>query len=193
MNAHDLTLHYKAQMNTLFGNELLQQYVLFTFIIIFLVLGVVIFRTLYRNRRLKNIQPTITYESLDKMRKTGLISEEEYQHTRETIRKHILASIEEEKSGAAAAKDPLTPKHPREIAQEIEKETLLKNEKSKIPDDANSRIEQVLKEFHPEPRKKETPVKEKQRPIDVEDLYRRGVISEEEYKQLRSFFDQNSS
>jgi uncharacterized membrane protein len=176
---------------------------IFFVLLIVLALFIIIMRA-YSKRRLERKEDlVINLDDLSSMKKTGLITDEEMEKARKAVRKYYLQKIEEEKREASQKRDPLTPLTPREIAEQalMEKDTgggepdsgllpLAEAESDKYTSLESSKekpseypLPQAMPDKTKQKSKKEKPV------IDVEDLYAKGIISEDEYRDLRKFFE----
>ncbi|MCD6386683.1 hypothetical protein J7M23_13030 [Candidatus Sumerlaeota bacterium] len=164
---------YLSQMTLQEQTKLILWYFFFTFLIIFLFLLVIFLRHYFKHRRRRSNSFMIDLTSLEKMQRTGLLSDDEIKRTKEILKKYIVETIDKEKE----SKPPLSPVQPDKLTAKKFKPSIPEvNAESKKPEPETAPLQKTAKK------------KPEQRPIDVEDLYRKGVITEEEYNKLCEFF-----
>ncbi len=175
-------------MGNLLGTQgdLIYWYIILSVALIVMVFIIIVLRQLLKDRTPSaDIKITMNYDSLEKMQQTGLLSKEEFEQTRSAIKKQLLESIEEEEKKKEEEKAaPLTPKHPRDIA----KEKAQQKADTILPETKPHAVPELPADLYKETKKKSKKPSDT-KPIDVEDLYKRGVISEEEYRKLKNFFE----
>ncbi len=168
---------YLLQTTTSDQGDLILWYVIFTVVVVVFVVLILIFRSFLIHRTGRTGEPTIDFDSLHKMKDTGLISDEEMSRAREAIKKYMIASLEGEKKEEKITDIPA-------------------HERKKTPEEIKPkpRIEVPETPLHDVSPPKEPGGKKKppQKPLDVEDLYRKGLLTEEEYEKLRDFFDKQN-
>lgn len=164
---------YSLQLSFLAQGDLFLWYIILTLLALLFLIFVIFSKALMKGRSKKTKSLAIDLKTLEKMRQTGLISSEEQEQARRAISKYLLQTLDKEKE----EKSPLTPLHPREItAPKAERRPIYsvgEREENRIGGGGIREKNSKLKE---------------QRPINVEDLYRKGIITEEEYIKLQDFF-----
>ena len=144
----------------------------------------------YSKRRIAEKEsPSITFDSLKQMERTGLLTEDELEKARQAVKKYFLQQMEEEKKLAESRHQPLIPLTPEEIARQNfrgnDSSGVIKEKKKLDEEFISGRI--GIKKTKEKSSKQQTGEKA----IDVEALYKKGIISEEEYHKLTDFFEQS--
>ncbi len=117
------------------------------------------------NRKVRKVKHyRMDLNALTKMRRTGLVSEEEYKRIKSKLIQRFMEST------------PTEEQKPPEKGQELP---------LKLPPINIAKPEVQIGATRPSPRPRET------RPVDINDLLKKGLISPEEYRQLSSFAGKN--
>jgi uncharacterized membrane protein len=119
----------------------------------------------------------IDFDSLKEMLETGLLSEEEYQRIRKRVAERLAEELTEEKKPGASRISMPAGKVPSAPKPGILQQTSIPGKGE--PGDEQLPMASVA--ARPEPSKGK-------KPLDLEGMFRAGLLTAEEYEKLREFF-----
>ncbi|MCX7766264.1 MAG: hypothetical protein N2246_06130 [Candidatus Sumerlaeia bacterium] len=166
---------YSLQLTPQEKTDLFLWYLILMVVVIFSILAVIILKHLLKRRDSRTTQLALDLDALEKMRKTGLLYPEEEERARAAIKKYLAQHLEQSMAGATKSNSSLSPEHSAVGTPQLSGGSMPDKRVSSSPQTAGQ----------PASSKPSTQSKA----IDVEDLHRRGIITDEEYQQLRAFFE----
>lgn len=169
-------LPYLLQLTPQEKTDLFIWYLILMVLVIFSILVVIILKHLLKRRKpSRTTQLALDLEVLERMRRTGLLYPEEEERARAAIKKYLAQQLEQSLAGTPQEKSPLSPQQPAvETSQHLV---------GLMPEKATSSPQAACPSAPSKP-------SAENKAIDVEELHRRGIITDEEYQQLRAFFEQ---